>query len=105
FTPADVSTLTTSALSLAAGATFNLAINGMAAYSVLTSATVDLGGATLVIGGTFVPASGQIFTIVNNTGSQAIGGTFAGLPDSAIIPHILGTAYSAAISYVGGDGN
>lgn len=53
----------------------------------------------------FVPAIGESFVIVNNDGTDAVTGTFAGLPDDAVISNFLGTSLSAVISYDGADGN
>src|SRR5262249_38794265 len=50
----------------------------------------------------FTPTVGQSFTIIDNDGSDAIGGTFANLAEGAFV-NINGTALS--ISYHGGDGN
>jgi hypothetical protein len=63
--------------------------------------TVTLNGAPL---GTFPfgnPAIGQSFTIIKNDGTDPVIGTFAGLPEGAI----LKAAHRFRVSYVGGDGN
>ena len=92
------------ALSQAAGS-LDIEIGGPAPgtqYDQLkVKSTVTLGGAlSLSVG--FTPAVGARFTIINNAGSGAVAGTFAGLPQGATI-----TAGGAAfqISYAGGDGN
>ena len=57
------------------------------------------------------PPLGKIFTIVDNQGPNAVNGTFAGLPEGAIVPWSSSTFNAATkalpltISYVGGDGN
>jgi uncharacterized repeat protein (TIGR01451 family) len=54
----------------------------------------------------FAPISGQVLTLVNNTGSGAVVGTFTGLPEgSTVIATYGGTNYNFTLSYVGGDGN
>jgi hypothetical protein len=75
-------------------------------YSQLNVAgAVDLTGAVLEISGSHVPAVGDTFTIVNNAGSDPVIGTFAGLPEGAVISNFLGSGLVATITYVGGDGN
>jgi microcystin-dependent protein len=58
-----------------------------------------------VASGGFSPAAGDSFIIINNDGADAVSGTFAGLPEGAAIPNFLGSAKTATISYIGGDGN
>ena len=64
--------------------------------------SVNLGGATLVLGLGFSPAVGTAFTIVNNDGVDAVVGTFAGLAQGAVFS-VGGAAFS--INYKGGTGN
>ena len=54
---------------------------------------------------TFTPTTGQTFLILDKVGAGSIAGTFSGLAEGATIPNFLGSASSAQISYVGGDGN
>lgn len=75
---------------------------------------LDVGGA-IVIGSSvslnttgipgFTPSAGQTFTIINNDGSDAVTGTFSGLPEGATIVGFLGSGLDATITYAGGDGN
>src|SRR5205085_695048 len=64
------------------GATLNADIGGATAGTqfdqISSGGTITLGGATLVpsLFGGFVPTAGQTFTIIKNTGTSAIGGTF-----------------------------
>ena len=67
--------------------------------------SVNLSGLDLVLSGSHVPTLGQSFVIVNNDGSDAIQGTFNGLPEGATIASFLGSQLNARISYSGGDGN
>jgi autotransporter-associated beta strand protein len=103
----NVFALSSGSLNLAAGATFNVALNGTgnSSQESVTSGTVTLGGANLVFSGGLVPVLGQFFTIINNTGNLPVNGTFNGLPDGAVIPNFLGSGLNATLSYGGGDGN
>lgn len=90
--------------SLASGSTFEAELNGAApglGYDVLAvNGTVNLGGSTLnpVLG--FAPAGNEMFFIVINDGTDAITGTFMGLPDMAPITlTYLSNTYNAQISY------
>ena len=49
--------------------------------------TNQLGGATLhvTVGAGFAPVEGDRLTIINNDGSEAISGTFAGLPNGSLL--------------------
>ena len=60
---------------------------------------------TFAATGGFVPAAGQMFTLVNNDAAEAVSGNFSGLAEGAIIASFVGSALNAQISYVGGSGN
>ncbi|MBB3836022.1 surface protein [Runella defluvii] len=96
-------------VSFASGNDLAIAINGTTAdtdYRQLNVAgSVNLSGLDLVLSGSHVPVLGQTFVIVNNDGSDAIQGTFNGLPEGSTIAPFLGGQLNARISYVGGDGN
>jgi hypothetical protein len=64
--------------------------------------TVNLGGAALSLTLGITPVLGTSFLIVTNDGADAVSGTFAGLPQNAILP--AGPVF-LQISYTGGDGN
>jgi len=66
--------------------------------------TVNLIDATLRISylNGFSPASGAVFTIINNDGQDAVAGEFANLAEGTEF-NVEGVTYK--ISYVGGDGN
>jgi autotransporter-associated beta strand protein len=68
------------------------------------SGTVSLGGSVLSVDllGNFKPTNGTSFLIIDNDGSDAIVGTFAGLPEGAVFG---GDGLPFRISYVGGTGN
>lgn len=50
----------------------------------------------------YIPAPGQQFTIIDNLGSDAVLGTFAGLPEGT---NFMSEGYLYTISYQGGTGN
>ncbi|MBK9214364.1 MAG: carboxypeptidase regulatory-like domain-containing protein [Chloracidobacterium sp.] len=93
-------------LSLTSGSTVNIEINGPnvgSQYDQLNvTGTVDLGGATLNTTLGYTPTAGHSYTIVNNDGSDAVTGTFAGMPEGTVFYE---GAHSFKISYVGGTGN
>src|SRR5262249_53981787 len=56
--------------------------------------------------GGFVPAAGDEYIIINNDGTDAVSGTFAGLAEGALVrSNFLGSGLKAFITYQGGDGN
>jgi autotransporter-associated beta strand protein len=65
---------------------------------------IDLGGAALTgsLISAFTPTNGQVFTIVNNAGSDAILSPFNGISEGTGVS-IGGKTF--LVSYVGGDGN
>lgn len=76
-------------LSLASGSilTIETASNagpGTGHDQVNVTGTVSLGGATLNLVNSFTPVGGTSFTIINNDGSDAVSGTFTGLPEGAV---------------------
>ena len=75
--------------------------SGTGKYSQLQAAgPIALSGAALsaTLGSDFVPAVGSTYTILDNTGSSTITGTFAGHGEGSIV-QISGTPFT--ISYVG----
>jgi autotransporter-associated beta strand protein len=69
----------------------NVAIGGNAALSLILNSA---------------PLPGSQYTIISNIGSQAISGTFAGVPQGGTLQGSYGgTNYSFTASYTGGDGN
>ncbi|KAL8971230.1 MAG: hypothetical protein Q9197_003381, partial [Variospora fuerteventurae] len=80
--------------------------NGSTGYGqAVVTGGVALGGATLglSIGGGYTPGPGDSLTIISNDGTDAIAGTFAGLPEGAYSS--LGAGRTFRITYRGGDGN
>lgn len=65
------------------------------------SGTVTLAGALNLIANPGL-ATNTVFTIVDNDGTDAVSGTFAGLPNNATF---FQSGYTWRISYVGGTGN
>jgi autotransporter-associated beta strand protein len=65
---------------------------------------VDLNNLTLnaLLADGFAPTPGQVLFLVDKLSAGAVGGTFLGLPEGAAVN--VG-AYTAQISYVGGNGN
>lgn len=83
--------LTCSNVSFAAQADFFVELNGSApgtGYDQLNvRGTNQLGGSTLhlSVGAGFAPSEGDRLIIINNDGSEAIQGTFAGLPNGSLL--------------------
>lgn len=98
--------LRTGDLSLASGSTLTAEINGNIPGElhdqVDVSGTVNLGGATLSPTGTVTTQPGQLIVLINNDGTDAISGTFAGLAEGATVT-INGVDF--VLSYRGGTGN
>lgn len=108
FPGASPGILNTGNVTLNSGSTFAVEITGVtvgAQYDQLNvTGTVSLGGATLTPSfGVFVPAPGNVFTIINNDDIDGIPDTFNGLVEGATVTTINGNA--VRISYAGGDGN
>lgn len=72
------------------GADLAIVINGTTVDSQYRQLNVvglvDLTGVDLVLSGTHLPVLGQSFTIVSNDGTDAVTGTFNGLPVSPSSP-------------------
>lgn len=89
-------------LSMSSATTFSVQANGPTVgtqYDQLNvTGTVTLGNATLLVTGTGVPDN-SVLTIINNDGTDAVSGTFNGLPQGSLIT-VGATVYR--ISYVGG---
>ncbi|NBS03169.1 MAG: hypothetical protein EBS72_13810 [Rhizobiales bacterium] len=99
----------TNFLLLSSGNTVQIDLQGITAATgydqivVCKSGSVDLANATLALTSTITPASGTVFTIIDNQDNAIpITGTFSGLAEGAVIT-LNGSTYQ--ISYVGGTGN
>jgi hypothetical protein len=92
----------------AAAIVLNGPIPGTEYGQIKVNGTVNLGGATIgaelwaILGTGFAPPFGTIFTIIDNDGTDAVSGTFAGLPQGATFTT---GGLGFRISYVGGTGN
>ncbi|MBT2564123.1 putative Ig domain-containing protein [Pedobacter sp. ISL-68] len=100
-----IGTLKVGALTMKADATYTAEINlGTAESDKVTATSVTLLNSTklklIPIAG--VLPSGTSYTIVNNTGTNPINGTFKDLPELSLIS---AGAYKFRITYKGGDGN
>ncbi|AYQ33261.1 choice-of-anchor Q domain-containing protein [Runella sp. SP2] len=76
-------------------------------YPLYVNGIINLTGLNLVLNNSpmFIPTGNQVFTIVNNDGTDAVIGTFNGLTQGAILTNFLGSGLNAILSYSGGDGN
>ena len=96
-----------SGVTLTAGSAVRFRIDGGTAgsgYSQMTvnSGAVALNNATLDLSLNFAPAPGTSFVLIDNAGAGATTGTFAGLPQGAMMTN---GATVLQISYNGGTGN
>ena len=87
-------------LTLDGNDTLPIEINGTNAATqydnFIVNDTVTLGGATLTLSGTHTPVPGQTFTIIDNDLSDAVSGTFNGLPEGAIHSELPGLELECA---------
>ncbi|HEY0545157.1 MAG TPA: FG-GAP-like repeat-containing protein [Pyrinomonadaceae bacterium] len=96
-------------LMLGSTAAFAPKLNGNTAGSgydqLNVTGTVDLTGGVLLpaIFPGFTPSVGDVYTIINNDGTDAVIGTFTGLPEGANLTTPAGINFR--ISYIGGTGN
>jgi autotransporter-associated beta strand protein len=98
----SVGTLNVANTTLNSGSFFGVNLNGSGANDLLNvSGTINLNGANLFA--IEAPTATGSITIINNDGTDAIGGTFAGLPEGATFTGNNGKRFR--ISYVGGTGN
>ena len=104
--PDTTGTLSTGNLSIQGGTVRLDLINSMPGTGydqIQTTGTLTLNNPTLqiVLPGA-LPVAGQTFTVIDNDGSDAVVGTFAGLPEGATVG-VSGVTFR--ISYTGGTGN
>lgn len=96
-------------ITIGSSQTLQLTVNGTtpnSQYRQLRVNRINLNGATLSFAGSsYIPVGGEAFILVDNEGTNPISGTFAGLPEGAVIPNFLGSTLSGTISYLGGTGN
>jgi fibronectin-binding autotransporter adhesin len=90
-------------LAMAAGSGLSIVIDGPGASTSLNvTGTVDISGARLDLQGAYTPVAGDVFTIIANDGTDAVTGTFAGLPEGGTVAF---NGVPLRISYAGGTGN
>lgn len=97
--------LSTGGLTVAPGAGLVEFINGTGpgqSGNLSVTGAVDVAGAGLSLTGLYQPRQGDVFTVVTNDGVDPIAGTFAFLPEGAVI---VFKGARLQISYVGGTGN
>jgi fibronectin-binding autotransporter adhesin len=98
--------LSSGGVSFAPAASFAVELNGTTvgtqADQLSVAGGVSLGGATLSVSLGFSPLLGTIFTIVNNDGADVVTGTFAGLPEGAVL---TASGVPLQVGYAGGSGN
>ena len=98
--------LSTGNLTLSAGSTTTFELNGTTAGTqydqIDVTGTVDVTGATLSTAVGFTPANGNVFTLIDNDGADAITGTFTGLAEGS---SFTSSGRTFQISYTAGDGN
>jgi sugar lactone lactonase YvrE len=77
-----------------------------AATVPVSSAGMNVEGATFNLTLGFAPGPGASVTLLNNTSSSPVSGTFAGLPQGATVTASYGgDTFNFQINYTGGDGN
>jgi hypothetical protein len=92
-------------LTLDSNSTYQVVLNSDSVYSqTRAGGAINLAGATLslTLSPAFTPTGKDQFTILKNTGSSAITGTFAGLAEGATVT-VSGQTFQ--ITYKGGAGN
>jgi hypothetical protein len=93
-------------LTMTIGSVYMVDLNGTALAGQYDQAyvtgAVNLGNVTLSLNLGYAPVPGDVFTIINNDGTDAIAGTFNGLAEGSIFS---AGGQEFAISYLGGTGN
>lgn len=99
---------TASSLVMSGNSTFQVVPLGAppTQYSYLTTGSADISGANITIDTSgYSPAPDAVMTIIENTGSSAITGTFSGFSEGATVTASNDAMIIFQISYVGGSGN
>ncbi len=98
--------LNTGSVVFNSGSNFNVELNGTTVgteYDQLhVTGSVNLNDVNLNIARGFTPAKGDVFTIIDNDGTDSVVGEFSGLGEGAVVT--VG-GRPLVISYRGGDGN
>ncbi|MBX7211996.1 MAG: hypothetical protein K1X78_27065 [Verrucomicrobiaceae bacterium] len=93
----------TGTLSFGSGPVLSLSLGSLASHEALdVNGKVNLTGLGLDLTGTWTPVFGDVMTIVNNDGTDAITGTFTGQPEGSIV---IFNGEKLRLSYLGGTGN
>ena len=95
-------------LTLSNAATFDISLIFSTNAPLAVSRPVTLGGAELLAFLDDASLAGKTLTLIRNTGSGPINGTFVGLPEGTVRHVVSDTdpvVFEYRISYVGGDGN
>ena len=75
-------------------------------FSAVSTAAASIDGAVLVVDtSSFTPTPTSVMTIITNTGSAPIAGTFANLAEGATVSSATNPGTTFIISYIGGSGN
>jgi hypothetical protein len=101
-TLSDAGAITAGTYTQSAPATLALVLGNGSGAPLSVSGPVSLAGALSLSWLSPPPSPPSSITLINNTGSSPVSGTFQGLPQGATV-YLSGTAYT--ISYTGGDGN
>ncbi|MDH4872215.1 DUF4347 domain-containing protein, partial [Pseudomonas sp. BN515] len=95
-------------LSMAAGSTLALQINGLIAGAghdqIVVNGAVDVSGATLAVTHGYAAGEGDTYTIIDNDLADGVTGNFSGLPEGGIQAS-AGNGTVLTASYIGGTGN
>ena len=92
-------------INLASGSVFDfIAVDGSTFGALSSTGAVTLGGSFFIagLGSGYTPATGTVFSVIHNTSSSAVSGTFSGMPEGHVFTYQNG---NWQISYLGGDGN
>ncbi|NDC00804.1 MAG: hypothetical protein EBZ83_05230, partial [Verrucomicrobia bacterium] len=101
----------TDGVDFAAARTINVSTNRLADFTTSSTIPYTVNGLTasgafptVTLG--FAPTPNQTLTVINNTGSGAVSGTFSGQPEgSTITVNYNGDTFTFQVSYTGGTGN
>lgn len=98
-------TLTTGNITWEEGGNYEFEIGKDGADKIVANGTVTLGNGNLKVlrFEDYAPKAGDVYTIIENDGTDAVTGTFKDLPEGATFTTADGAVYK--INYGGGDGN
>ncbi|MBA3936678.1 MAG: fibronectin type III domain-containing protein [Planctomycetes bacterium] len=97
---------TTPSLTIGSGSTYLVVTKSPTNFARVSTAAVNVSGAVLSVDTSlFSPAPTSVMTIITNTGSSPVVGTFAGLAQGATVVSSTNSGTTFTISYVGGSGH